>query len=284
MVDEKLIIQLYNDGQSCDKIAREVGFRSHVSVLNILKNRGVVRRNRHDCMLGTHNARKHTLNETFFRTIDTEAKAYQLGLLFADGWINEKSGTVGISLIDREVVERLKFDIGSSTPIVAISPKKKTHNIGYSLVFASKTMIGDLNKHGCSERKSLTVNFPTTVPKELLHHFIRGYWDGDGFVTVDRRGNLRFGMCGSEPFIKRVQEIFTSINLTGPKIEKHGAIFRLDFSGNIQALRFRQFLFRDATIWMGRKKEKLFSISPKYQIPTELRTKIPVIFDNLDAK
>lgn len=33
--------------------------------------------------------RKHTLNQTFFDTIDTEAKAYFLGLLWADGSLSK---------------------------------------------------------------------------------------------------------------------------------------------------------------------------------------------------
>lgn len=272
MSNDAEIIRLYKSGKSCAKVARIVGLRSHVSVLNTLKRCGISRRNRHDCMLGTCNARKHSLNESFFQIIDTEEKAYHLGLLYADGWINTKSGTVGISLIDKEVVERFKAAIQSSVPINVLSSENPNHGVAYSFVFASARMISDLKRHGCVENKSLILDFPTTVPSHLIHHFIRGYWDGDGYVRIDGRKNLRFGMCGSPLFIEKVKDVFASMGLSGPKILKHGIIRRLDFSGTIHAFRFRCLAFRDATMWMERKKTKLFSKLPTYTVPSEMQS------------
>lgn len=47
----------------------------------------------------------------------------------------------------------------------------------------SKIMKNDLiNLHGIMPWKSYDVQFPF-VPEEYLHHFIRGYFDGDGYVN-----------------------------------------------------------------------------------------------------
>lgn len=47
----------------------------------------------------------------------------------------------------------------------------------------SKIMKNDLmNLHGITPCKSYDVQFPF-IPQEHLHHFIRGYFDGDGYVN-----------------------------------------------------------------------------------------------------
>ena len=40
-------------------------------------------------------------------------------------------------------------------------------------------MAQSLIKLGCVPRKSLIITLPS-IPKNLMHHFIRGYFDGDG--------------------------------------------------------------------------------------------------------
>ena len=47
----------------------------------------------------------------------------------------------------------------------------------------SKTIKDDLmNIHGINPCKSFNIEFPY-VPEEYLHHFVRGYFDGDGHVN-----------------------------------------------------------------------------------------------------
>ena len=52
----------------------------------------------------------------------------------------------------------------------------------YKICVCGTKIHHDLEKHGCVENKSLILQFPTTVPEELMHHFIRGYFDGDGCI------------------------------------------------------------------------------------------------------
>lgn len=52
-------------------------------------------------------------------------------------------------------------------------------------------MFNDLIKQGCVPNKSLILTFPNKyhVPKNLINHFIRGYFDGDGCITRRTRGD-----------------------------------------------------------------------------------------------
>ena len=50
-------------------------------------------------------------------------------------------------------------------------------------------MFNDLIKQGCIPNKSLVLTFPNKhqVPENLINHFIRGYFDGDGSINYEIR-------------------------------------------------------------------------------------------------
>ena len=48
-------------------------------------------------------------------------------------------------------------------------------------------MVNDLINLGCIPNKSLTLTFPDFINDELLPHFIRGYFDGDGCIWNGKR-------------------------------------------------------------------------------------------------
>ena len=39
---------------------------------------------------------------------------------------------------------------------------------------------------GMVKAKSLIIKFPTNISKEMLPHFIRGFFDGDGVFPTDK--------------------------------------------------------------------------------------------------
>lgn len=62
-----------------------------------------------------------------------------------------------------------------------------SNNIGgnvYGVHLTSDKMFNDLCSHGCVPNKSLVLTFPKDIPENLIHHFIRGYFDGDGSVFI----------------------------------------------------------------------------------------------------
>ena len=82
---ELQIVEKYKTGQyTCSSLGREFG-RVKSTINNCLKKHNILVLNDARKL-----SRKYTLNEEFFDIIDTEAKAYFLGLLYADGSNNEK--------------------------------------------------------------------------------------------------------------------------------------------------------------------------------------------------
>lgn len=62
-----------------------------VAIIGLLKRRGYIMKPQ------TELQRKYPINETFFDTIDTQEKAYILGLLYADGYNNTGRNSVNLA-------------------------------------------------------------------------------------------------------------------------------------------------------------------------------------------
>lgn len=74
----------------------------------------------------------------------------------------------------------------------------------------------DLQKLGCTSRKSLSLNFPTNlmVPNELMKFFILGYFDGDGSLWISKNGKCaQFKIISSTKFCNGLCSYFNTIGI-----------------------------------------------------------------------
>ena len=156
---------------------------------------------------------KIILNHDFFENIDNEHKAYWLGMLVADGNISDfgrKSYTIRLLLKNSDIyhVEQFAKDIG-------IDKKVHINNDGRgSIAIHSKKMFFDLMSHGVMPQKTRHEVFPE-LPKELVPHFIRGFFDGDGTIYKRNETNPKrkrpqccIGfVCGNKKFIDALNAV-----------------------------------------------------------------------------
>ena len=155
--------------------------------------------------------RRKLINENFFKSW-SEEMAYILGYWFADGCITRrKDMKEGCSYLcqfgskDKEQLEKIRDILDSNYKISQYTKKINNKNfINYSLHIRSKEIYEDILNLGGVERKSLIARFPY-VPKEYIKHFIRGYFDGDGCITI-KKGKGKYG----QPILKGISIIFTS--------------------------------------------------------------------------
>jgi hypothetical protein len=236
-----------------------------VSVLDILNVYGEPRRTYHETLLGKQNARRHQVDQDFFLTVDTEQKAYFLGLLCADGWVRKGEG-VGLSSTDKELVEGLKKALQATHPITTKSPQKtasrKTH---YAIFVCCKALAEQLEALGCTPAKSKTLQFPTSVPIGLTQHFIRGLWDGDGCVRRTSNG-VAVELCGTKEVVTAVRDWLVHQGLPKATVRPHSSIFKIAYNGRVSVLLFRCAVYKGATVFLRRKKDKVFSELPKYRV------------------
>ncbi len=156
-----------------------------------------------------------TINEAFF-SVWTPAMAWLLGLLFTDGYIMETGSGLRVILasVDIEMLEKVRALLGSNRAIKKkVQSYDKTKHI-YTFEFFREKMRTDLIYLGLNQRKSLNMLFPD-VPEPFVRHFIRGCWDGDGSVYIDKKNKLNASfVTGSYEFMKKLVLELSNVGIT----------------------------------------------------------------------
>lgn len=206
---------------------------------------------------------KYNFNEDYFEIIDTEDKAYFLGFILADGCVSSKSNC--IKIIQKEIYillefkKYIEFDGGIYT--------NKNRKISYITVTSSKTK-KDLEKLGITPNKTMVVKYPK-IPESLQNHFMRGVFDGDGCISLrtDKRDNSQrgqFNICsGSYDFIyEYYNKLVEYAGLNGNnKIRcPKGTYYVVDWGSLSDVENIYKFLYKDAKVYLKRKKETFDNI------------------------
>jgi hypothetical protein len=206
--------------------------------------------------------RKYKLNENYFELINSEEKAYFLGFLFADGYVNEKLNMIDLTLHnkDREILNKfIEFLYPEGRPLAII------RNDYLRLVINSKKITTDLKLQGCFQKKTFNLKFPETINKFLVKHFIRGYFDGDGCVTINKN-TLNIAIVGTIDFLNGIKEILNEeckLNETtydNRHPSRKNNIRALRFGGNIIINRIYHYMYDDSRIYLNRKRKIFLSI------------------------
>lgn len=196
--------------------------------------------------------RKYEFNENFFKKIDTEQKAYWLGFIYADGYINDvtKEFRLHISKKDIKHLEDFKKQINSEHPI----HKCQLNTISFNI--CSKKMALDLNKLGVVQSKTFILEYPK-IPKKFNNHFIRGLFDGDGCIYTRKDGIKTWSIyTASEIFKNQIIEIIkleTGIKISSYK-QGNGYTIRIFRKNDIPLI--GEYMYKNSTIFLERKKEK----------------------------
>ena len=233
---------------------------------------------------------RYTLNENYFETIDTEHKAYWLGFIAADGCIT-KTNYFAISLKDEDILLKFKNDL-EYTGEVYNPQYNKGENIYSRINFSSKKLCDDLRKLGIYENKSLTYNKLPNIPDNLMHHFIRGYFDGDG--SINRSGSwtyhskikntysdhyyIRYKVCiiATYDFCVNLNNyIKDKINYNG-KIRKHNKseMYYYNIYDKKALKNFYEYIYKDATIYLNRKYNIWKDFLGSYEEKSSLENKV----------
>jgi intein-encoded DNA endonuclease-like protein len=199
--------------------------------------------------------------ENIFEQIDTEEKAYWLGFLFADG--NVKSDTsyileLTLAEIDEDHLQKFSEFIGTNpAPLKKryVSLGEKTF-VSYRLSICNKKIVCDLIKLGCVPNKSLVLKFPK-IPEHLRNHFMRGYFDGDGTLHLRKDGQYVFSVIGTIDFLDVYEDILHSIGVNKTKYHTQGNAYSARHSGNIQVGTIVNYLYKNSTVCLERKKKLL---------------------------
>ena len=209
-----------------------------------------------DC---SHAAQIYNINEEFFDVIDTQEKAYVLGMLYADGNNYTKTNKVRIGLQARDVhiLEDILRVMDSNIPLSFYKSKYENCQDIYVLTISNKHISETLNNLGMVPNKSLILEFPEWLDENLYPHFIRGYFDGDGWVAKPK-GYYGTSIVSTKNFCERVQEILTDIGVVSKIYNTYNeetSTRELKIGKKESSKIFLDYIYKDATIYLNRKHD-----------------------------
>lgn len=256
------IVPLYQQGQTVKQIAKTLRI-SYRAVYRRIQKAGLKR------STDPRTEPFHTIysvNEKYFEIVDTPEKAYWLGFFYADGCVQKKSITVSAATKDKEHMEQFKKDIGYTGPIHFSSSTEHVFNgrvvrgTGmYIVCINRKKLAQDLTKLGCVPAKSLILTFPTKeqVPSYLIHHFIRGVFDGDGCIyrgKYKHRNRYDVSFSGAKHLLAGIQDYFLTRGVNRVTVLAQQNIYKLAY-GSVRGVKnIQSILYTDATRSLARKR------------------------------
>ena len=257
------ICKLYIDGNSCTTIAKKYTCSHHV-ILDILEQQGIPRD-------AKRFHRKYQLNEHYFDVIDTPSKAYILGLLHADGCNHMDKGTISIALqeFDKNLLETIRLEIGSKKPLRFIDNSNKNkfgynYENMYELQMFSMHMCEQLANKGIIPNKSLKIDFPDWLDDDLISHYIRGVFDGDGSVyqQIKNENNkpIVVTITATDSFCQKLKDICKNkLNINSHVYDAscHNGVTKVfTLSGKNICKTFLDWIYKDAEIYLQRKYDR----------------------------
>ena len=239
---------LYLQGTSIASISRKVD-RSYITIIRYLHK------------LGIYKNSKNTFNNNFFQDIDEEIKAYWFGFIQADGCIKE-TGTSYMLKIELSNTDKKHLEKFAKLFNRFLSPNKSKA----LLEINSKKIYKDLQNNGIEERKSYSENieFLNHIPYNLINHFVRGIFDGDGSIYCQNNNKRMsyFSLCGTYEMLFEIQKIIEKEiqKLSKVEINFNSGTFNLTYGSHNNLISIYNWLYKDATIWLERKRNKFEEI------------------------
>lgn len=207
----------------------------------------------------TDSQRKYTLNQHVFDRIDSEEKAYVLGLLGADGYNNEQRGLISIHLKkdDEEILHKVNKVFGSNNTIKFTrsgnSVNENKSDVTYLRIY-SKRISERLAALGIVQAKTEIYEFPEWLDKKLFRHYLRGYFDGDGCFS--NKKSIRFAYTGTVSFCNKVMKILKeecNIMTYSKREYENKDYLTIFIHGENNLTKLIHFLYHDASIYLERK-------------------------------
>ncbi len=255
----RIITEMYKNNSGMREIVNATGIsRSKISSLLKILDINVVSG-------GYHRGFENKINHNYFDTIDTEKKAYWLGFLFADGYNNENFYQIELTLKkeDKYMLMKLKNDLDTIYEIRDRTVNAFDNQYECSrLTVYSKQISESLSKLGCTKAKTFDIKFPDYLSTDLIHHFMRGYFDGDGCISLSK-DSYKFSINGTRLFLDKFAEILhENTNIThNNSWGMDGKAHRWEKGGRLNILKIYEFLYKDSTIYLERKRNKFLSLS-----------------------
>lgn len=258
-----IIVDLIKSGEHASEIVR-ITKSTFTTILNIANEYNLVISD----FKMPRNKKNINFVDDYFSNIDTEAKAYYLGLIYTDGNVRVHNGGyfLNIELMqqDDEILKKLSIELKCNNQLYY---RERITNKGFGKTVRfescnSKQIFDDLSVFDIipdkSHKSESFKNIKEKVPRYLIKHFLRGLVDGDGNIShKDRHDKTIAVYQNSQKFC------YDFVDLLNYCYGENN--FRYDIRSrpdNMYVVRYRRindikmicsFLYKGATIFLQRK-------------------------------
>lgn len=220
----------------------------------------------------------YAINKNFFKSWSIPM-AWVTGFLCADGNIyRHPSGrnsklTFAVNVKDIDILHKIKFVMQAEQPIKyftgRLAPNQKDLSKGGSSMarveICSHEIYDDIVNLGIPPKKSLILKWIKNIPDDCLPHFIRGYYEGDGWITGINQKTLKLYIMGTLDFLTGLQDVALNVaegNIRDArKTSSQKPIYWIIYNCN-QAKKIIHWMYKDSTedIRLNRKHE-IYSVT-----------------------
>ena len=202
----------------------------------------------------------------FDNGITTEFEAYLAGFLYADGYVDKRNSLIiNLAIVDEGFLQNLCDILNKELNKIYKLKYIESQNSVRLSIYCRK-FVQNLQNIGIRNRKTYDNDssiFDNIKNKILKIHFIRGFYDGDGGIHINKVGKVQISIVSLNQklldsilnFIKTECMIKTKANLT----KTH--VYALQLQGNVVVKSFLDLLYTNSTIYLSRK----------YNVYTEIR-------------
>lgn len=222
-----------------------------------------------DLFISNHG--KYHVNQDYFEVIDNEWKAYWLGFLYADGCVTIKkdggkvknSLSISLKVEDKEHVQKFLNSVQSDTIVRECKTNYKDYYSAKATINNQK-ICRDLYNQGCTPKKTFTLKFPN-LRDDLIRHFVRGYFDGDGCISINKKNkSVIVSFVGTEDILENITQIFMKeCGAIHPVFQKNGYknnIVSVGWGNIYTCKKIYQYLYKDCNIYLDRKLKKFDTV------------------------
>ena len=267
--EEQKIIKLYTEehrGQLyCAKTV--LGVANVKYVKDILNKYNIPIRNRHEAAILSNKNRESDKDKTYFSR-ENSNMAWMLGFLASDGYISKKDNEIGIGLArkDHDILEIIRNELKLQTPV-----KDYVNNLGYDcskLTWSCAEHKRDLAKYSIVPAKTSILEPPLNLNPKYYIDYIRGYFDGDGSVSILQEHALRWQVCSAtKPIIEFViNTLYNQYNIPKVNIQmqmRHNPLYYCQYSTNATKQIYK-ILYTPNSLYLPRKYKHFTEIINSY--------------------
>ena len=204
---------------------------------------------------------KYNVDSSYFDTIDDAHKAYWLGFIYADGYLNKTRNVFGIELnnVDAKHLEKFNKDVQSNRPI-KIYNKNSTYGpqTNCRWTCANQRLYNSLVAHGITTTKSYDGKFPTIENAQYMVDVVRGIFDGDGSIMYRVGANnfitANINICGTKNVLQTIEQ-FSGFNWNWYQRHPSSDVdnWQIDCGRQNDIINFLNNIYANADVFLDRK-------------------------------